>query len=95
MALPLPVKILANYVLHCYGPESDVTCVNYLDWGFNFATKIVVNTFFNNKQEILSVREVLLTFRNIKERNKQYLSLSCFHRSSQCELFLQNDVNQI
>ena len=39
-------------VLRCYGPESDFTCVNYLDWGFNFATKIAVNGFFNNKQTI-------------------------------------------
>ena len=34
-----------NFVLHCYGPESDFICVNYLEWGFNFATKITVNMF--------------------------------------------------
>ena len=42
----------ATFVLRCYGPESDFICVNYLDWGFNFATKITVNIFFNNKQTV-------------------------------------------
>ena len=37
----------ATFVLRCYGPESDFICVNYLDWGFNFATKITVNIFSN------------------------------------------------
>ena len=31
----------ATFVLRCYGPESDLISVNYLDWGFNFATKIM------------------------------------------------------
>ena len=31
----------ATFVLRCYGPESDLISVSYLDWGFNFATKIM------------------------------------------------------
>ena len=38
-----------TFVLRCYGPESDFVCVNYLNWGFNFATKITVNIFFDNR----------------------------------------------
>ena len=70
----------AAYVLRCYGPESDFTCDNYLDWGFNFATKITVNEFFNNKQTVkrLSIRKVLLVQKNVKERNKQYFKFFLF-----------------
>ena len=49
MGLSLPVKIWTNYVLRRFGPEFDFTCVNHLDWGFNFATKMIINTFFNNR----------------------------------------------
>ena len=45
-------RLSATFVLRCYGPESDFISVNYLDWGFNFATKITVNIFFNNKQTV-------------------------------------------
>ena len=42
----------ATFVLRCYGPGSDFISVNYLHWGFNFATKITVNIFFSNKQTV-------------------------------------------
>ena len=50
VALSLPVKTSAAYVLRCSGPESDFTCVNHLDWEFNVASKIIVNVFLNNKE---------------------------------------------
>ena len=46
------ILFAGNFVLRCYGPESDFISVNYLDWGFIFATKIAVNIFFNNKQTV-------------------------------------------
>ena len=49
MGLSLPMKILANYVLRRLGPEFDFTCVKHLDWGFNFATKMIINTSINNR----------------------------------------------
>ena len=45
----------ATFVLRCYGPESDFICVSYLDWRFNFATKITVYIFFNNKQTVKDI----------------------------------------
>ena len=45
-------RLSATFVLRCYGPESDFIDVSYLDWGFNFATKINGNIFFNNKQTV-------------------------------------------
>ena len=71
-ALSLPAKTSATSVFCRHGPESDFNCANHLGWGFNFANKIIVIIFFNNKQK--------LVLRNIKERNKQYLSLSCLLR---------------
>ena len=50
VALSLPVKTSATNVLRSYEPESDFTCVNHLDWGFNVATKIIANILFSNKQ---------------------------------------------
>ena len=47
----------ATFVLRCYGPESDFICVNYLDWGFNFATKITVNVFYNRLSRDILYKE--------------------------------------
>ena len=83
VSLSLPVKTSATYGLRRCGLESNFTCVNHRGWGFNFATKMIVNIFLATNrdcQEMLSVRKVLLVLRNVKERNKQSLSLSCFLR---------------
>ena len=50
--LSLPVAKSATYVLRKYGQQCDFTCDNHRDWGFTFATKIVINIFFNNKQNL-------------------------------------------
>ena len=72
MALYLPVKTSASYVLRRYGPLSDFTCVTSLDWVFNFAIKIVVNIFFNNKQKLLKdiVRKESVTGFKKRQRTK-------------------------
>ena len=69
VALSLPARTMATYVLRLYRPESDFTCVNLLEWGFHFATKIIVNIFLTTDcQEIFSIRKMLLVLRNVKER---------------------------
>ena len=40
-ALSLPAKTSAASVFCRHGPESDFNCVNHLDWGFNFAKKLL------------------------------------------------------
>ena len=50
-----------TFVLRCYRPESDFVCDNYLDGGFNFATKITVNIFFNNRLSRDIVRKESVT----------------------------------
>ena len=37
------------YVLKYYGPKREFCCQYNLDWGVKFASKIVVNVYFNNK----------------------------------------------
>ena len=37
------------YVLKYYGPKCEFCCQYNLDWGVKFASKIVVNVYFNNK----------------------------------------------
>ena len=64
MVLTLPAKKLGTYVMRQYEPESDFTCVNHLDLGFNFATNIIGNIFFNNKQKLS--RNMFLVLKNVK-----------------------------
>ena len=39
------------YVLKYYGSKCELCCQYHLDWGVKFASKIVVNVYFNNKQK--------------------------------------------
>ena len=41
----------AMYVLKYCGPNCEFCCQYHLDWGVKFASKIVVNVYFNNKQK--------------------------------------------
>ena len=70
VALSLPVKTSATYVLHHYGPESDFTCVNRLGWRFNVATKIIVNVFLTaNRLSRDIVRKESVTEKSKNEIN--------------------------
>ena len=39
------------YVLEYYGSKCEFCCEYHLEWGVKFASKIVVNVYFNNKQK--------------------------------------------
>ena len=41
----------AMYVLKYCGPKCEFCCQYHIDWGGKFASKIVVNLYFNNKQK--------------------------------------------
>ena len=63
----------ATFVLRCYGPEYDFIRVNYLDWGFDFAPKITVKIFFNDRlSRVLVCKESITGFEKCR-RNKQIL----------------------
>ena len=61
VVLSLPAKISANYILRRFEPETDFTWVNHLDWGFIFATKIIVNDF--NKTVNIVPKESVTCFK--------------------------------
>ena len=47
----MPVAKAATYIQKKYGSSSHLSCNMHHDWSFKFASKLVVNTFFNNKQK--------------------------------------------
>ena len=47
----MPVAKVATYILKRYGSFPHFSCNMHHDWSFKFASKIVVNIFFNNKQK--------------------------------------------
>ena len=48
----VPARTVAEYILDTFAPKIEFTCDIHKDWGFRFATKIIINIFFNNKQKI-------------------------------------------
>ena len=48
------VRQVSNNILQQYAPRVDFTCIDHVKWGFNFATKSIINIFFNNKEKIAS-----------------------------------------
>ena len=52
LAASVPVRKATTYVLQRYGPKCEFTCEEHKNWGFVFATKIVINIFYNNKQKL-------------------------------------------
>ena len=49
--LGMLVAKVASYTLKSYGSFPHFSCNMYHDWSFKFASKVVVNTFFNKKQK--------------------------------------------
>ena len=47
----MPVAKVATYILKRYGSFPHFSCNMHNDWSFKFASKTVVNIFFNNKQK--------------------------------------------
>ena len=39
-------------ILGKFAPKLDICCNTHANWGLKFASKIAINTFFNNKQTV-------------------------------------------
>ena len=52
LSTTIPVRKSATYVLRKYRPKCEFTCESHQDWGFTFATKFIINIYFNNKQKL-------------------------------------------
>ena len=42
----------ADIILKLYAPKSIFTCSNHIEWGHTFASQIIINIFYNNKQKL-------------------------------------------
>ena len=65
------VAKVATYALKRYGSFPHFLCNIHHDWSFKFASKIVVNIFFNNKQKSKDLvrKETVAGFKK-KQRSK-------------------------
>ena len=68
--MPIPVRESATYALEKYGPTCNFTCDNHVNWGFIFATKIVVNIFFNNAQKLAADSVTKESISGFKKRQR-------------------------
>ena len=55
-----------------FSPQIDICCSKHNNWGLKFAAKIVINTFFNNKQTVSfdsARKDTVVTFKK-RQRTK-------------------------
>ena len=48
------VRAAYTQIFDKFSPQIDICCSKHNNWGLKFAAKIVINTFFNNKQTVSS-----------------------------------------
>ena len=48
------VRATYTQIFDRFSPQIDICCSKHNNWGLKFAAKIVINTFFNNKQTVSS-----------------------------------------
>ena len=48
------VRAAYTQIFDRFSPQIDIFCSKHNNWGLKFAAKIVINTFFNNKQTVSS-----------------------------------------
>ena len=48
------VRAAYTQIFDRFSPQIDICCSKHNNWGLKFAAKIVINTFFNNKQTVSS-----------------------------------------
>ena len=48
------VRAAYTQIFERFSPQIDICCSKHNNWGLKFAAKIVINTFFNNKQTVSS-----------------------------------------
>ena len=48
------VRAAYTQIFDRFSPQIDICCSKYNNWGLKFAAKIIINTFFNNKQTVSS-----------------------------------------
>ena len=67
----LNVREVSNDLLYRYAPRVAFTCEDHMEWGFKFASKSVINVFYNNKEKIDSDsvrRDDVAEFKKLKRQ---------------------------
>ena len=73
LSLKIPARIAATLLLENYGPACYFTCSEHYFWGFKFASKIIIDIYFNNIQKLVKdndKKNVLKVFK-ARQRRKQ------------------------
>jgi hypothetical protein len=72
VSFDIPVVKVTTHILKRYGSSPHFSCSIHQDWGFKFASKIIVNIFFNNKQKLSKdlVRKETVTGFKKRQRSK-------------------------
>ena len=64
------VRAAYTQIFDRFSPQIDICCSKHNNWGLKFAAKIVINTFFNNKQTVSFDSERKDTVVAFKKRQK-------------------------
>lgn len=67
------VRAVATKVLDTFAPRATFTCDDHISWGQKFATKSIVNVFFNNLQKVDSDgarKDAVVDFKKLKRQKK-------------------------
>ena len=64
------VRAAYTQIFDRFSPQIDISCSKHNNWGLKFAAKIVINTFFNNKQTVSSDSARKNTFVAFKKRQR-------------------------
>ena len=72
LTIPISARASATFVLKNYGPACYFTCNDHRNWGFNYASKIVINIFYNNAQKLTkdSLKKDILKDFKARQRRK-------------------------
>ena len=66
------VRAAYTQIFDRFSPQIDICCSKHNNWGLKFAAKIVINTFFNNKQTVSSDsarKDIVVAFKK-RQRTK-------------------------
>ena len=56
-------------ILDKFAPKTEVCCAKHTHWGLKFASKIIINTFFDNKQKVAADKvrkDSVVPFKKVK-----------------------------
>ena len=65
-----PGRTLGEHVLSRFCHKDSFTCDAHAEWGFQFASRIIVNVFFNNKKKLVNADNRRNNVKDFKKRQR-------------------------